>query len=131
MESYLSYVLLLLLVACSDESLAMQLQTIFLCLHRWVPPTLAQATSAATTDPTNPLAGGYQVVDLHEWVARMNAFVAEEIRDYRNRTVEYLKSLTTTSGEIWEVKGGYSHPQPGSRLVQYGTFDMFDFTVCL
>ncbi len=61
----------------------------------------------------------------------MNAFVAEEIRDYRNRTVEYLQSLSTTSGEIWEAKGGYSHPQPGSRLVQYGTFDMFDVSVCL
>ena len=94
----------------------------FLINHRWVPPSLAQATTAAIADPTNPLAGGYQVDgDVHEWVARINAFVAEEVRDYRNRTTEYLQSLATTGGEIWEVKGGYSHPQPGSRLLQYGT----------
>jgi hypothetical protein len=78
-----------------------------------------------------------------EWIAGLNNFAAAEITDYKRNTEAFLQSLHSGSdahinrtdsnagGEgntglgnaierIWETAGGYSHPQPGSRLVQYG-----------
>lgn len=62
---------------------------------------------------------------VDEWIAGLNAFVAAEMADYRQRTEEYLRSLGADHpgqavDKIWESVGGYAHPQPGSRLLQYG-----------
>jgi hypothetical protein len=79
-------------------------------------------------------------------VEGLNKFATAEITDYKRNTEAFLQSLcngsdahsssggssaggdgNTRAGEdapaierIWETAGGYSHPQPGSRLVQYG-----------
>jgi hypothetical protein len=78
-----------------------------------------------------------------EWVEGLNNFATAEITDYKRNTEAFLQSLcnggdahtnstdSNAGGEgntgpgnaierIWETAGGYSHPQPGSRLVQYG-----------
>jgi hypothetical protein len=81
-----------------------------------------------------------------EWIDGLNNFAAAEITDYKRNTEAFLQSLycggdahtnsdgSSASGEgntrsasdvsaierIWETAGGYNHPQPGSRLVQYG-----------
>ena len=79
----------------------------------------------------------------------MNAFVQSEISDYRANIHTFLNTLISPldanshivhtgsdqisphvdvnchvlpSGidQIWDITGGYDHPQPGSRLLQYG-----------
>lgn len=80
----------------------------------------------------------------------MNAFVQSEISDYRANIHTFLNTLNSPldanshvlhtgsdqissptdvnshvlpSGgidQIWDIAGGYDHPQPGSRLLQYG-----------
>lgn len=90
-----------------------------------MPPTYSEVGNQPQ-DPARPLAAGRIVSDLHEWVRQMNAFVASELADYRHRTTAFLDALSADSGDqeqsqgIWETKGGYHHPQPGSRLIQYG-----------
>jgi hypothetical protein len=87
-----------------------------------------------------------QASTVAEWIEGLNDFATAEITDYKRNTEAFLQSLysggdaltnsagSSASGEgktgpgmgvpaterIWESAGGYSHPQPGSRLVQYG-----------
>jgi len=88
-----------------------------------VPPSYKEVANQPE-NPSSPLAAGRVVSDLHEWVRQMNAFVASELTDYRHRTTAFLDSLSADSADqsqgIWETTGGYHHPQPGSRLIQYG-----------
>ncbi|RYY83373.1 hypothetical protein EON63_11370 [archaeon] len=55
-----------------------------------------------------------------------------QIEDYFSHTTSYLRplhppspshslpSFSINQGGLWEEGGGYEHPQPGSRLLQYG-----------
>lgn len=82
------------------------------------------------------LAGGHYADTVQDWVDGLNAFARAEMADYKANTEAYLRTLAmnTASGasdgivsqagsaadRIWEAVGGYTHPQPGSRLMQYG-----------
>jgi hypothetical protein len=116
--------------------------------------------------------------DVDEWVARINAFVKQEVEDYRQNAEDFIGELfvhyqpeeeeeeeegeeeadgekgqqnkragaaasspgaptfsaanlaavkqeikEAVQASIWEGFGGYWHPQPGSRLLQYGTIN--------
>jgi hypothetical protein len=96
--------------------------------------------------------------DVDEWVSRMNAFVKQEVEDYRQNAEDFIGELfvhyqpeqeeedegeeegvptfstanlaavkqelkEAVQASIWEGCGGYWHPQPGSRLLQYGTIN--------
>eukprot|EP01031_Cornospumella_fuschlensis_P035299 gene35299-42771_t len=79
--------------------------------HGWLPPSKNRAQ------------GSYED-DCRAWSERINAFQKQEIEDYISHASSYLEPASSSSaigrGGIWEVGGGYDHPQPGSRLLQYG-----------
>jgi len=70
----------------------------------WVPPS-DSSTEGSTVD------------NLLDWVAKINSFSRNEALAFAN----YASSYTTTQMDSqWAVVGGYDHPQPGSKLLQYG-----------
>ena len=60
---------------------------------------------------------------VKQWVERINAWAQGEIDDYRTNTNKYLELFVHGVSDVWDHKGGYSHPQPGSRLVMSGMGD--------
>ena len=78
---------------------------------RWIPPSLSDAV------------GGLED-DARPWSRTINAFASCEVKHYREQLRSFLDGLQWSSPSgidalIWDPVGGYTHPQPGSRLVQY------------
>ena len=109
--------------------------------HHTTAPTATAPFPKSAPSSTLLSRGGY-IHTIDEWIAALNHFVREEIRDYVTNTESFLSTLDsvrstdpTADGHgrnderndernaaesIWEAVGGYDHPQPGSRLLQYG-----------
>ena len=83
---------------------------IILSNNSWIPPSLSGAV-------------GDWADDARQWTRAINAFALCEVQQYREQLHAFLDRLwTCPSGTYdlnWDALGGYFHPQPGSRLVQY------------
>lgn len=53
---------------------------------------------------------------LQEWIEEINKFAKFEINAYVTDSDQYIAS---NPHHFWSQTGGYSHPQPGSRLLNY------------
>jgi len=80
---------------------------------RWIPPSPSDAV------------GGLQD-DARKWSNAINAFASSEVKHYREQLrpfLDELMAMSSLSGRVddlvWDPLGGYTHPQPGSRLIQY------------
>lgn len=103
-------------------------------MYRWLPPSVDSMKCSTTVSAsiTDPLVGSRRTKNLSQWVRDINAFVRSELRDYRQRAPAFLNALSQQEErgnaenkapvQIWESAGGYHHPQPASRLLQYGKF---------
>lgn len=64
--------------------------------------------------------------DLDIWINKYNDYYNSQIIDYKNRYYDYLNMLSSIdpsihsdlSSYLWDHKGGYNHPQPGSSACQ-------------
>ncbi len=61
--------------------------------------------------------------ELHEWLRRLNAFAAAEVRAWSYAQQSYEARLSEEAGEdagrAWALEGGYSG-RPGENLLMYG-----------
>lgn len=71
----------------------------------WVP---------ASSSSAEEVLKGEEVQEVVRWCDSINAFARREVDAFISHSAGYTK------GCIWEEGGGYEHPQPGSRLLQYG-----------
>ena len=58
--------------------------------------------------------------NLEEWVDALNSFKQQETEDYIENIDSYVSTSMRAPSSSWSNVGGYSHPQPGSRLIHYG-----------
>jgi hypothetical protein len=59
---------------------------------------------------------GIVISDFRQWAEALNSFAKAEVTSFVTGTEQYLQSADP---EPWSWEGGYHHPQPGSRLLQY------------
>jgi len=91
----------------------------------WIPPSR----------DLPPGDSGHHVDNVATWCEQLEAFRAAEMKDF----VEFSQWLQLSSGQAserrlpftshWSAEGGYNHPTPGSRLLQYGMGWMPDKSV--
>jgi len=87
-----------------------------LYLHGGILPTNMGWLPPSDSSPEGSTAG-----NLLDWVAKINSFSRNEALAFANYASSYAKTTTQTQmNSLWSVSGGYDHPQPGSRLLQYG-----------
>ena len=55
-------------------------------------------------------------LNVRDWVVEMNAFAARQINEFGENMKIYS---TITPTDCWIKEGGYSHDQPGSKLVNF------------
>lgn len=90
-----------------------------------MPPHVADISSGSTsfTEPSEVLCTPL------EWTQKINEFAFNEVVSYEKLCQQYLTTLSNLPNDIsqqdlekysWDFMGGYDHPQPGSRLVQFG-----------
>ena len=56
---------------------------------------------------------------LTDYLCELNLFAESELQDY-SKNIENFIAGQAGPGDHWGAKGGYHHPQPGSRLLQFG-----------
>jgi hypothetical protein len=99
--------------------------------YEWVPPSAKEVTNVTdagsnadvgTTAMNRIKEGklGWYCKDIRKWAAAVNAWKDGEILDYKQNYQSYCKVFVHGSSDVWDHEGGYNHPQPGSRLTQYG-----------
>ena len=138
-------------VASSSSSLQDFHAKIYDPMQQPLPQPLSPSCSSSTSSPP--------VLPLRAWVAAVNRFALEEVEDFADHIGAYIEaadsdlSLTdvkkkhdnnsSSSGSSsggrcvdicresisWAAIGGYDHPQPGSRLMQYAMGWMPDKSV--
>eukprot|EP00981_Chlorochromonas_danica_P012288 scaffold4749_cov174-Ochromonas_danica.AAC.3 len=74
-------------------------------------------------DENGNILPSYTINNLTEWVKQLNQFAVEDVQHYTTSCQTYLEAIK--KGEVnintlWDIVGGYSCSQPGSRLVQCG-----------
>ena len=99
-----------------------------------------------TATPAMPPADAATLLPLRKWVAAINQFALEEVSDFAENIGAFVeaadKELSATDMKqtcpttainretiSWAAAGGYDHPQPGSRLMQYAMGWMPDKSV--
>ena len=58
--------------------------------------------------------------DLKQWISALNEFKTNEMEDYIRNIEDYISRMEPLPSSSWSHVGGFSHAQPGSRLVHYG-----------
>jgi hypothetical protein len=69
------------------------------------------------------------ITDLDAWIATINEFAQYEARDYAERMCDYIEKFDVATDSCWSRSGGYTHDQPGSRLLHYGVGTNADDTL--
>jgi hypothetical protein len=103
------------------------------------PPTPPLSSSSSTSKVST-------LLPLRKWVHAINQFALEEVTDFAENIGAYIEAadreLSATDVKqtdpttainretiTWAAAGGYDHPQPGSRLMQYAMGWMPDKSV--
>ena len=104
----------------------------------WVPPHRGNARGwyhiSEKEDAAEAVAStASEMTPLRLWGDVLNEFAIEEMRRYLAEIEPYVRgccgrlddatagsSSSNVEGSYWATGGGYTHPQPGSALLQYG-----------
>lgn len=91
----------------------------------WVPPMAETITPgcdhATALDRINDGKLGWLCKgNIRQWAEAVNIWKDSEIADYKKNYPVYSEVFVHGASDVWDYEGGYEHPQPGSRLLQYG-----------